>query len=84
MMARLGRPQERVLELGAIERDELERLSRACRRSDPLSSPSCVPTHAEDVRSGDTSRRHKVICQGSASPMFARADRWQSSWTDLS
>jgi len=29
MMARLGRPQERVLELGAIERDELERLSRS-------------------------------------------------------
>src|SRR5215213_9266372 len=29
MMARLGRPQERVLELGAVEREELERLSRS-------------------------------------------------------
>jgi len=29
MTARLGRPQARVLELGAVEREELERLSRS-------------------------------------------------------
>jgi len=49
------------------KRRPARRLSRACRRSGPLSSRSCVPTPADDVRSGDTSRRHKVICQGSAS-----------------